>query len=94
MQTIEEIKTAINMLPPEKYTQLKNWFLEKDWEEWDQKIAEDSQAGKPDFLISEALLLSDWQKRELDKRYEEYKTGKQNLRDWRSVHEDLINKYK
>ena len=55
MQTVEEIKTAINMLPPEKYTQLRNWFSEKDWEKWDQKIDRDSQTGKLDFLIAEAL---------------------------------------
>ncbi len=55
MQTVEEIKTAINMLPSEKYTQLRNWFSEKDWKKWDHKINDDSQAGKLDFLISEAL---------------------------------------
>ncbi len=40
------------------------------------------------------LPLPDWQKKELDKRYEQYKTGKQNLHDWKSVHEDLRNEYK
>ena len=38
--------------------------------------------------------LSDWQKMELDKRYKEYKKGKQNLHDWKSVHEGLRNEYK
>ena len=38
--------------------------------------------------------LPDWQKRELDKRYEEYRTGKQGLHDWQAVHEGLRNKYK
>ena len=37
--------------------------------------------------------LPDWQKRELDKRYEEYRTGKQGLHDWQAVHEGLRNKY-
>ena len=40
------------------------------------------------------LPMPEWQKRELDKRYNEYKAGKQNLHDWQSVHEDLRNKYK
>ena len=40
------------------------------------------------------LTMSEWQKRELDKRYKEYKAGKQNLHNWQSVHEDLRNKYK
>ena len=40
------------------------------------------------------LPMPEWQKRELDKRYKEYKAGKQNLYDWQSVHEDLRKKYK
>ncbi len=32
------------------------------------------------------------QKRELDKRYEEYTTGQQNLHDWQAVHEGLRSK--
>jgi putative addiction module component (TIGR02574 family) len=40
------------------------------------------------------LPMPEWQKQELDKRYKEYKAGKQNLHDWQSVHEDLRNKYK
>ena len=37
------------------------------------------------------LPMHEWQKRELDKRYREYKEGKQNLHDWQSVHEDIRN---
>ncbi|HBR21323.1 MAG TPA: addiction module protein [Nitrospiraceae bacterium] len=40
------------------------------------------------------LPLPEWQKRELDKRYMEYKAGGRNLHDWRSVHEELRNQYK
>ena len=40
------------------------------------------------------LPMPEWQKRELDKRYKEYKAGDQNLHDWQSVHEDLRNKYR
>jgi len=39
------------------------------------------------------LPMPEWQKRELDKRYKEYKAGKQNLNHWKTVHEDLRNKY-
>ncbi len=35
-----------------------------------------------------------WQKQELDKRYKEYKNGGVNLHDWKSVHEDLRERYK
>ncbi|MCO6412683.1 MAG: addiction module protein [Thiogranum sp.] len=38
--------------------------------------------------------MPEWQKRELKKRYEEYKEGKLELHDWKSVHEDLRDKYK
>ena len=42
-------------------------------------------------LSNSELSLSDWQKKELDERYKEYKTGKQSLHDWKSVHEGLKN---
>ena len=35
-----------------------------------------------------------WQKRELDKKYEEYKEGKLELHDWEDVHKDLREKHK
>ena len=40
------------------------------------------------------LPLPEWQKIELDKRYQEYKAGKLELHDGNSVHEGLRNKYK
>ena len=40
------------------------------------------------------LPLYEWQKNELDKRYEEYKSGKQMLHEWNEVHEELRKKYK
>ena len=40
------------------------------------------------------LPLPEWQKKEIDKRYKEYKSGNQNLHDWQSVHEEMRNKYK
>ena len=50
---------------------------------WDSIAASNSELPMPD-----------WQKKELDKRYNEYKEGKLELYDWRWVHEDLRNKYK
>lgn len=38
--------------------------------------------------------VADWQKKELDKRYQEYQEGKLKLHDWEGVHEDLRKKYK
>jgi putative addiction module component (TIGR02574 family) len=40
-------------------------------------------------LSNSELPLPEWQKRELDKRYKEYLAGKQNLHNWKSVHEGL-----
>jgi putative addiction module component (TIGR02574 family) len=40
------------------------------------------------------LPMPEWQKRELDNRYKEYKEGKRTLNEWQSVHEDIRNKYK
>ena len=40
------------------------------------------------------LPMPEWQKRELDKRYKEYKAGELNLHGWQSVHEEIRNKYK
>ncbi len=44
-------------------------------------------------LSNSDLPLPDWQKKKLDKRYREYKAGKQDLHDWKSVHEGLRNEY-
>ena len=55
MFTAEKIKEAINSLPEKEYVRLRKWFSEKDWKKWDKKIKQDSEAGKLDFLIEEAL---------------------------------------
>ncbi len=40
------------------------------------------------------LPMPEWQKQELDKRYQEYRAGSQKHYDWQSVHEEIRNKYK
>lgn len=55
MSRVEEIEKAIDALPEEEYIQLRKWFSEKDWQKWDRQIEADSQSGKLDFLIREAL---------------------------------------
>ncbi len=55
MIKIQEIQAAIESLPKEEYARLREWFIERDWEEWDKQIEADSEAGKLDFLIKEAL---------------------------------------
>jgi hypothetical protein len=55
MLNVEEIKTAIESLSMREYGMLREWFSEKDWKIWDKEIEKDSEAGKLDFLIEEAL---------------------------------------
>lgn len=55
MSRVEELEKAIEALPEDEYTQLRQWFSEKDWQTWDNQIAADAGAGKLDFLLKEAL---------------------------------------
>ena len=55
MSKAEEIESAIESLSEEEYIRLRKWFSEKDWKKWDKQIAADSEPGKLDFLIKEAL---------------------------------------
>ena len=42
---------------------------------------------------NEALPLPDWQKKELDRRLNEYDLGEVEVIEWHQVHEDLKNSY-
>jgi hypothetical protein len=53
MMQIEEIQAEIELLPQDKFIQLRRWFAEKDWERWDEQLEQDSHAGKLDFLLEE-----------------------------------------
>lgn len=55
MSKVDELKTEIERLPSEEFTELVRWLSEKDWERWDTEIQADSDAGKLDFLVSEAF---------------------------------------
>ncbi len=51
---LTDIRRAILDRPEAEYAELRKWFSEVDWERWDQQIEADSEAGKLDFLITEA----------------------------------------
>jgi len=51
VQTIEE---QIKTLSPRELAELRDWFLEHDWAEWDRQIERDSAAGKLDKLFANA----------------------------------------
>lgn len=55
MSKVEAIKEAIESLPDEEYSQIRQWFTEKDWRKWDSQIEADAASGNLDFLVREAL---------------------------------------
>jgi len=55
MSKVDELKTEIERLPKEEFTELVRWLSENEWERWDKEIAADSEAGELDFLVREAL---------------------------------------
>jgi hypothetical protein len=55
MTKLEELERAVAALTAEEYREFRQWFLERDWEQWDRQIEEDSRAGKLDFLVGEAF---------------------------------------
>jgi hypothetical protein len=55
MTRIEEIESAVASLPVEEYRQFRDWFLERDWTQWDSQIQADSKSGKLEFLVKEAM---------------------------------------
>jgi hypothetical protein len=55
MTRIEEIESVVASLPTEEYRQFRVWFLERDWAQWDRQIQVDSDSGKLDFLVKEAM---------------------------------------
>ncbi|MDA0323554.1 MAG: hypothetical protein O2923_12685 [Verrucomicrobia bacterium] len=54
MTTVQEIKKAIEHLPADDFSSIRDWIAERDWEHWDAQIKGDSDSGKLDFLVTEA----------------------------------------
>lgn len=55
MEKIEEIEATIASLSEEEYSHFRIWFYARDWEKWDREIETDSESGKLDFLLEDAL---------------------------------------
>jgi len=55
MTKVQEIQAAIQSLSSDEFTYLRQWMIELDWEQWDKEIEKDSDLGKLDFLVDEAL---------------------------------------
>ena len=63
MTTISEIQEAILALREPEFVELKKWLsgleAERRWEEWDDQIEADSEAGKLNFLLAEAMSIDE-----------------------------------
>lgn len=55
MSKVSILQKAIQELSDKEYREFRQKFLEQDWKRWDRQIEADSQAGRLDFLIEEAL---------------------------------------
>jgi hypothetical protein len=53
---VKQIEAEILKLSPQELTQLTDWVLDLDEQQWDKQIESDTAAGKLDFLAKEALL--------------------------------------
>lgn len=53
--SIKEIEKAVATLPPEDYRSFRDWFAEFDMDQWDKQIEADSNAGRLDSMINQAL---------------------------------------
>jgi len=56
MLALKKIEKEILTLPEKDYSNLRIWFYSQDSEKWDNEIKQDSESGKLDFLINEALI--------------------------------------
>jgi hypothetical protein len=56
MSQLEQIETAILLLPSHDFEKLRQWFLNLDYERWDEQIERDIADGKLEALAEEALV--------------------------------------
>jgi len=54
MAQVESIQAEIESLSSEDFARLRQWFVEREWQSWDEQIESDAAAGKLDFLREEA----------------------------------------
>ena len=54
MTRVEKLEQEIAALAPDELAELRAWFAEFDWANWDRQLEEDVKAGKLDHLIAEA----------------------------------------
>ena len=55
MSNLQQIESAILSLPSSEFEQLRQWFLDLDYERWNTQIEQDIEDGKLDALAQEAI---------------------------------------
>jgi len=55
MLAVKDIEKEVLSLPKNKYSDFRKWFFSHDFKLWDDDIRQDSNSGKLDFLIDEAI---------------------------------------
>jgi len=55
MSKVEDIQAAVESLSEDEYRRFRTWFSEREWQKWDGRIQRDSELGRLDFLIDEAV---------------------------------------
>lgn len=55
MTRVEAIEAEIEKLSRSELDELRDWLLEKDWEQWDRQIEADSASGRLQNLFDKAL---------------------------------------
>jgi hypothetical protein len=55
MSTLEQIEAAILTLPSDELQQLRKWFLDVDYQRWDEQLEQDIADGKLEALAEEAI---------------------------------------
>lgn len=54
MTKVEAIEEQIKELSPSEFSELRDWVLERDGEEWDRQIERDAAAGKLEKIFEKA----------------------------------------
>jgi hypothetical protein len=55
MSNLEQIEAAILSLPFNEFEKLRLWFLDLDYDRWDEQIEQDIEDGKLEAFAQEAI---------------------------------------
>ena len=54
MNRVAELEKAVSELNQQEYSEFRQRFFERDWQNWDSQIIQDSKSGNLGILIQEA----------------------------------------